>query len=85
MKDEEERKPLSASTPIQIGALVTILALIVGAVWWAATLTGKVDTLIRLSEQNIEAQKIFERRLCELETWRRVVEARTPKSGAGTP
>ena len=73
-----ERKPLSSSTPIQIGVLFTVLCLIVGAVWWAATLTGKVDTLIKLSEQNIEAQKCFEKRLTELETWRRVVDAARP-------
>lgn len=61
MKDESEIT-VGEKTPVRLGLLLTILAGVFGGliagVWWAATISSKVDTLLE-SNNSSKAQVIL--------------------------
>lgn len=67
---------LDTNTPIRIGALLTIAGLLVSAIWWAATLSTKVDAILNLSNGTAARVSVTENRISDQETRIRILEER---------
>lgn len=53
----EARSPIGPSTKIQLGLIVTLLAMIAGAIWWASKLDTKVDFVVRQISEAMTSYK----------------------------
>lgn len=45
-KDNENKTIISEATPIRIGLVILFLGAFAGAIWWASSITSKLDTLL---------------------------------------
>ena len=82
----EIRADISGKTPIQLGLIVTLAAILITAlgfcgsgVWWASKLSEKVDAILRNQVVQTEAMGFIQKDVAELQAWRKVVDV------AGTP
>ena len=82
----EIRADISGQTPIQLGLIVTLAAILITAlgfcgsgVWWASKLSEKVDAILRNQVVQTEAMGFIQKDVAELQAWRKVVDV------AGTP
>ena len=49
MGDPEEKKSLSQSSTITLGLAIVLFGAVVSGIWWAATLSAKVDVLLTIT------------------------------------
>ena len=82
----EMREVIGDRTPIQLGLIVTLAAILITAlgfcgsgIWWASKLSEKVDTVLRNQVVQTEAMGFIQKDVVELQAWRKVVDV------AGTP
>ena len=61
--DDSDHEALGESTKVRLGLLIAILGLvmtgIVGGVWWAATITAKVNVILEFNNQTKESAKEY--------------------------
>lgn len=74
---------LNPRTPVQIGLVVSVLGLIGCVVWWASSISSEIrfvrETVLKVATEQCSAQKVIEGRLTELETWKKVHDAKEGK------
>ena len=82
----EMREVIGDRTPIQLGLIVTLAAILITAlgfcgsgIWWASKLSEKVDTVLRNQVAQTEAMGSVQKDVVELQAWRKVIDV------AGTP
>lgn len=79
----ERKGVISNATPVtlgiviaSVGAIVTGAGTLIGAIWWAATLQTKLDTVIEEFHQTQKAAIVLEGKLGDMEHRITVIEAR---------
>jgi hypothetical protein len=83
--DSGERKSISDKTSVQLGLIVVVIGFVlsamgfvVGAIWWAATMNTKVDSLISITSMyRIEAEGT-RKTMSDLDTRVRLLEQHKP-------
>lgn len=71
------------NTPVRLGLIIALLALCAGGfglwIWWAATISSKMDTLIGQQTSMIATSNGHGTAIAELQAWRKLVDT------VGTP
>ena len=74
---------LGDTTPVKLGFIVGLLALCAagfgGWIWWAATISSKMDTLLMQEAVIIKTTDDYGKRISDVEAWRKLVDT------VGTP
>ena len=74
----EMRAVISEKTPVQMGVMISVYiltsSLIIASVWWAATITEKINTV--LANQSIQIATItsVQSDVADLKAWRKVID-----------
>lgn len=85
-EEPDSPKVLSASSPIQLGLVITVVGLLIGCVggfgywnWWASAISTKLDIVIQNQKDlgTLNAKLVAD--IVELQGWRKTVDA------SGTP
>jgi len=74
----EMRAVISEKTPIQLGlaaaAYFFSFSLVVAAIWWAATLTNMVSTVLKNQDAQSLVMISMQKDISDLQAWRKVIE-----------
>ncbi len=67
---EERESRINEKSYIQIGFVISLLALIAGAVWWASAMQSKMDQVI----EEVKGSRTMQSKLGEYETRIKILE-----------
>ena len=67
---------IGESSTIRLSLVLTIVSLVVAGVWWASSITSKLDTMTTLITDQCAKSSQQEARIRCLEVWREVEKAR---------
>ena len=75
----EMRGIISEKTPIQVGLVAAAyffsFSLVVASIWWAATLTNMVSTVLKNQDTQSAVMLTMQSDISELKAWRKVIDA----------
>ena len=77
--ERDARTPISESTPIRLGLMLGLAALVVGLIvsstWWAATISTKLDSIISAQSAQSLLMSAAQADISDLKAWRKVIDA----------
>ena len=72
------RQSISEKTPIQMGLVAAAyffsFSLVVASIWWAATLTNMVSTVLSNQEKQSVIMVAMQSDISDLKAWRKVID-----------
>jgi len=63
-EDQETKTVIGENTPIKIGLIIAFLGIFGSGVWWASSITSKLDSI--LASQNIQTTTITELKAADM-------------------
>ena len=72
------RRAIGEKTPVQLGVTAAFyvfsFSLIVASVWWAATLTEKINTVLKNQDAQNIVMSTMQTDISDLKAWRKVID-----------